>query len=249
MSPMNRLLPLLALLTMCTGLAAHAAVPVPRVFLAGDSTMANKPFDLPERGWGMALGGFLKETAMVQNHAVNGRSTKSFIDEGRWARLASELRSGDFVIIQFGHNDEKKENPKVYADSATSYRDNLRKFIRETREKGANPILATSICRRKFVDGKLVDTHGDYPDAVLAVGADEKVPVLDLEKATAKWLTETGDEPSRRFFMWIKPGEYPQIPDGRKDDTHLVDAGAYKVAELAVAEIRKQNLPLAEWLR
>jgi DNA sulfur modification protein DndE len=222
----------------------------PRVFMIGDSTMANKPLDLPERGWGMALGQFLVDPAMVQNHAVNGRSTKSFIDEGRWDKVLADLKDGDFVIIQFAHNDEKKEDPKRYADPATAFRDNLRRFIRETRARGGSPLLATPVCRRKFdATGKLVDTHGDYPAAVRAVAAAEKVPLLDLERATAKWLQATGAADSRKFFMWIEPGAHPKIPDGRKDDTHFVEAGAKAVAELAVNEIRAQKLPLAKWLK
>jgi DNA sulfur modification protein DndE len=240
------------LLSFCLACLAFVVTSnaAPRVFMIGDSTMANKPLDLPERGWGMALGQFLVDPAMVQNHAVNGRSTKSFIDEGRWDKVLADLKDGDFVIIQFAHNDEKKEDPKRYADPATSFRDNLRRFIRETRAKGGSPLLATPVCRRKFdATGKLVDTHGDYPAAVRAVAAAEKVPLLDLERATAKWLQAAGDTASRKFFMWIEPGAHPKIPDGRKDDTHFVEAGAKAVAELAVNEIRAQKLPLAKWLK
>lgn len=229
---------------------AVSASAAPRVFMIGDSTMANKPLDLPERGWGMALGQFLVDPAMVQNHAMNGRSTKSFIDEGRWDKVLAELKEGDFVIIQFAHNDEKKEDPKRYADPAVAFRDNLRRFIRETRAKGASPLLATPVCRRKFdAAGKLVDTHGDYPGAVRAVASEEKVPLLDLERATAKWLQATGDAASKKFFMWIEPGSHPKIPERRKDDTHFVEAGARAVAELAANDIRAQNLPLAKWLK
>lgn len=238
------------LLTFLFALVASAASAAPRVFMIGDSTMANKPLDLPERGWGMALGPLLVDSVMVQNHAVNGRSTKSFIDEGRWDKVVGDLNAGDFVIIQFAHNDEKKEDPKRYADPATSYRDNLRRFINESRAKDANPILATPVCRRKFDrTGKLIDTHGAYPAATRAVAKEEKVPLLDLERATAKWLEAVGDEPSRKFFMWIEPGAHPKIPDGRKDDTHFVEAGAKAVAELAAAQIREQKLPLAQWLK
>jgi DNA sulfur modification protein DndE len=245
-------LPALLLALLGTVLVPLDAAPleIPRVFLVGDSTMANKPFDLPERGWGMALGEFLVDGRMVHNHAVNGRSTKSFIDEGRWDKVVAELHAGDFVIVQFGHNDEKKEDPKRYADPATSYRDNLRRFIREAKAKGATPILATPVCRRRFDRaGKLIDTHGAYPEAVRAVAREEKVALLDLERATAKWLQAEGDEPSKKFFMWIEVGTHPKIPEGRKDDTHFVEAGARKVADLAAAEIRAQKLPLARWLR
>src|SRR5882757_7040710 len=120
-----------ALLALLAASLAGAAEAAPLVYLAGDSTMATKPLDLPERGWGMALNGFFKDPAMIQNHAVNGRSTRSFINEVRWPRLAAALQPGDFVLIQFGHNDEKVENPAVGTDPATIFRDNLRRFIRE----------------------------------------------------------------------------------------------------------------------
>lgn len=240
---------LCSLLVSSLVVVSRAAEAAPMVHLAGDSTMATKPLDLPERGWGMALHGLFKDPAMIQNHAVNGRSTKSFINEGRWQRLVSELRPGDFAIIQFGHNDEKVENPNVGTDPATTFRDNLRRFIKEVREKQATPILATPVARRKFVDGKLTPTHGVYPDAIRAVAAEEKVALLDLERATSQWLQEVGDEPSKKFFMWIAPGAHPKIPEGRKDDTHFVEAGAVKVGEFACALIKEQKLELAKWVK
>jgi DNA sulfur modification protein DndE len=229
---------------------AGATCAAPRVFLAGDSTMASKPADSPERGWGMALGAFFADAVAVDNRAMNGRSTKSFIDEGRWEKLAADLRAGDFVIVQFAHNDEKREDPKRYADPATTFRANLRRFIAETRAKGATPLLATPVCRRKFdTAGQLTPTHGAYPDAVRAVAREEKIALLDLERTTAKWLQAAGDAPSRRFFMWLAPGAHPRFPSGRQDDTHFVEAGARAVAEMAVTEIRAQAPALARWLR
>ena len=241
---------LLSLLVFVSTAIIRAADATPLVYLAGDSTMAIKQLDLPERGWGMALNGLFKDPAMIQNHAVNGRSTKSFIDEGRWPRIVAALQPGDFVLIQFGHNDEKVENPNVGTNPATEFRDNLRRFIRETRAKQATPILATPVARRKFnAAGQLVPTHGAYPDAIRVAATEEKVPLLDLERATSAWLTSVGDEPSKKFFMWIEPGAHPLIPGGRKDDTHFVEAGAVKVAEMAAAQIRELNLPLAKWLK
>lgn len=238
---------------VCAGLLAGtvaAATPPPRLLLAGDSTMANKPPDLPERGWGMALAEFFVAGVEVRNHAMNGRSTLSFLTEGRWEKLLAEVRAGDFVIIQFAHNDEKKEDPKRYTDPATTFRDNLRRFVAEVRARAATPLLATPVCRRKFdAAGRLIATHGDYPDAVRAVARETGVALLELERATARWLQAAGDEPSRKFFMWIEPGAHPKIPDGRKDDTHFVAAGARAVAAMAVEEIRAQQLPLAAWLK
>jgi len=240
---------LLALLLVASTGVLRAADAAPLVYLVGDSTMAIKQLDLPERGWGMALNGLFKDPAMIQNHAVNGRSTKSFIDEGRWARIVAALHPGDFVLIQFGHNDEKIEDPLRGTDPKTTFSENLRRFIKDVRAKQATPMLATPTARRRFnAAGKLVPTHGAYPDATRAVAAEEKVPLLDLEKATSAWLQAAGDEPSKKFFMWIAPGAHPLVPGGRQDDTHFVEAGAVHVAELAVAQIREQNLPLAKWL-
>ena len=245
---MREILVWFGLATLLT--VARAAETAPIVHLAGDSTMATKPIDSPERGWGMSLHGLFKDPAMVHNHAMNGRSTKSFINEGRWDRLASLLRPGDYVIIQFGHNDEKVDRPAVGTDAATTFRDNLRRFIRETRAKRATPILATPVARRKFDRaGKLLPTHGVYPDAIRAVAAEETVALIDLEKATSAWLQAAGDEPSRKFFMWFAPGEHPKVPEGRQDDTHFVEAGAQKVGELACALIKEQKLELAKWVR
>jgi len=231
---------------------ASSTVPAgpPRLFLAGDSTMADKPLDLPERGWGMILPEFFRDPGIVHNHAVNGRSTRSFIDEGRWQALVDQVREGDFVIIQFGHNDEKVEDPARGTDPRTTFRENLRRFVREVRERQATAILATPVCRRRFDTArKLVMTHGEYPDAVRAVATEDKVPLLDLEQSTARWLGETGDEASKAFFMWIEPGRHPKLPDGRQDDTHFVEAGARRVAEMAVTRIRELKLPLAGWLK
>ncbi len=245
---MPRLARFLSLLVPLWFAASVAAAP--QVFMIGDSTMANKPLDLPERGWGMAFGDLVRAPATVQNHAMNGRSTKSFIDEGRWDKVLADLRAGDFVIIQFSHNDEKKEDPKRYTDPATTFPANLRRFIAETRAKQATPILATPVARRKFAaDGKLTSTHGEYPAAIRKVAAEEKVALLELEKATERWLQAAGPEASKQFFMWIEPGTHPKIPDGRKDDTHFVGAGAKAVAALAAEELRRVNSPLAEWLR
>jgi lysophospholipase L1-like esterase len=123
--------------------------------------------------------------------------------------VLEELQPGDFVIIQFGHNDERIEQPKLGTDAATTFRDNLRRYIRETRAKQAERIHATPVCRRKFdAAGRLVDTHGAYPDAVRAVAKEEQVPLLELQRATAQWLQSTGDEPSKKFFIWIEPGKF-----------------------------------------
>ena len=239
-----------AALLLLTLMGVAAPETPPQVFLAGDSTMSDKPLDLPERGWGMALPKYFTDPAMIHNHALNGRSTRSFIAEGHWQKIVDELKTGDYVIIQFGHNDEKIEDLTRGTNPTTMFRDNLRRFIRDARAKHAEPILATPVARRSFnAAGKLQQTHGEYPDAVRAVAAEEKVPLLDLEPATSAWLQAVGDEPSKRFFMWIEPGKFEKLPEGRKDDTHFVEAGAVHVAELAVARMRELKLPLVRWIK
>ncbi|UII23414.1 rhamnogalacturonan acetylesterase [Fulvivirga ligni] len=218
------------------------------IFLVADSTVANKPFKdgNPEKGWGQVFPLYLKEGIKVDNHAVNGRSTKSFMDEGRWDKVLSLMKPGDYVIIEFGHNDEKIKDPSRYSDPDTAYRANLKKYIADARAKGGKPILATPIVRRKFDEnGVFVESHGRYPEVVREVAKEEKVPLLDLQKETKALLMAYGEESSAKLYLHIKPGEYPSLPDGRDDDTHLSPYGAFRVADLVVAEIKK-NLPELE---
>src|SRR5215510_14266639 len=177
---MRFLFPVLALALFLESLSSAQVRSAPRVHMAGDSTMADKPTDPPnpEHGWGQLLPKFFKEPAMIVNHAVNGKSTRSFITEGRWQRLVDALQPGDWVIIQFAHNDEK-----IFPNARGEFQDNLRRFVRDVRAKNANPILATPCARRSFDEkGKLVDTHADYPDAVRSVAAQTKVPLLDMNR-------------------------------------------------------------------
>jgi len=241
---------LVALLGFVAALSAaeSPSVPAPaRLYLIGDSTMADKPVDPPnpEHGWGQMLPPFFRDAGVVRNHAVNGRSTKSFIDEGRWQKVSDALQPGDCVIIQFGHNDEKSADPARYTAPDGAYRDNLVRFIRETRVKGATPIA-----RRRWDEaGKLVDTHGAYPDAMRAVATAENVPLLELNRLTTELETAHGPEGSKKLHLWAGPGVYARKPEGYKDDTHLSAYGATAIATLAVREIIRLNLPLQDWLK
>ena len=184
------------------------------------------------------------------NYAVNGRSTKSFIDEGRWDKVVAALHAGDFVIIQFGHNDEKQDRPELSAPARGSYQENLRRFIRETRAHGATPILAPSVARRKWREaGELQDTHGDYPAALRAVAVEENVPLLELNRLTTELELGHGVEGSKRLHLYYGPGAFARWPDGVKDDTHYAEYGASRVAALAVQEILRLQLPLTAWLK
>ena len=232
--------------------AADAAPAAPQLYLAGDSTMADKPVDPPnpEHGWGQMLPALFREPGVVHNHAVNGRSTRSFIAEGRWQKITDALKPGDFVIIQFGHNDEKSADPARYAAADGAYRENLARFVRETRAHGATPVLATPVARRRWDEaGRLVETHGAYPEAMRAVATAENVPLLELNRLTAELERTLGPEGSKKLHLWAAPGLYARKPEGYQDDTHFSAYGATAVAVLAVQEIIRLNLPLRDWLR
>ncbi len=222
------------------------------LFLIGDSTLANKPYSgsNPEKGWGQVLPLYFKSGITIENHAVNGRSSKSFRDEGRWDTIQKKLNPGDYVLIQFGHNDQKKDSPDRYADAETDYRSNLVRYITETRAKGARPVIATSISRRSFDEaGSLKDSHGKYSEVVREVAAEYKVPLFDLHKRTADVIEQFGVERSKELFLHYKPGDYDKFPEGKEDNTHLSPTGAFKVADLAIVELRNEVPELVVFLK
>ena len=214
------------------------------VHLMGDSTMAEK--DLPkageERGWGMMLQNFLDpDQVRVINYAQNGRSTKSFRDLGLWDKVYGAVKPGDYVFIQFGHNDAKESDPARYAAAWGAYQDNLRFFIDGVREKGGIPVLLTPVARRWFKEAGLDrNCHGDYPAAMKAVAAEKDVTLLDVTTPTLDWLESLGDEASKAYFM---------ISTGKDDNTHTVARGARKVTEIVCGLIREQIPELAKSLQ
>lgn len=215
------------------------------LYMIGDSTMANKTTEVyPEKGWGQLFQEYYDSGVIVRNRATNGRSTKSFMAEGRWKAVLDSLKKGDYVFIQFGHNDEKIDKPAVYTDPATTFRENLTKYIFDTRSKGATPVLLTPIVRRKFDEtGKLTDTHGKYPDAVREVAALQKVICIDMQVLTMNYINSLGDEASRKIYLWTTPDS--KFPLGRKDDTHLSEEGARVYAGMVAREVAKMKIPLA----
>ncbi|HRH42815.1 MAG TPA: rhamnogalacturonan acetylesterase [Pyrinomonadaceae bacterium] len=222
------------------------------VYLAGDSTMAQKqPDKRPETGWGEMIQQKCDETKVkIDNRAQNGRSTKSFIDEGRWKAIVDVLKKGDYVFIEFGHNDEKADKPAVYAAPNTDYRNNLIKFVNEVRAKKAFPILFTPVMRRKFDDkGIFQDTHGEYPDAVRKVAQELKVPLIDMHRLSETVLKKLGVEESRTLFLQLKPNENANYPKGVEDNTHFNPKGAEIMANLAIDEIRKTKIGLKKFLK
>jgi lysophospholipase L1-like esterase len=235
----------LTVILVVFGLAIQASA-APKLYLAGDSTMANKPTEPPnpEYGWGQILPKYFKDATGVVNYAQNGASTRSFITGGLWKKLVDALQPGDWAIIQFAHNDEK-----IFPNARGEFQTNLRRFIADVRSKGANPILATPCARRSFdASGNLVDTHGDYPEAVRIVAIEEKVPLLEMNRLTADLEQGHGEEGSKRLHLWIPAGVYQRQPQGYEDNTHYSAYGAGRVAALAVQEMIRLQLPITQGL-
>ncbi len=240
------------------------------VFMIGDSTMANKDISggKQERGWGMALQCYFDADVIhIDNHAVNGRSSLSFINEGRWQKVLDKMKPGDYVIIQFGHNDEKP-NPDRHTDPGSTFDYNLARFVRETREHGGIPILMNCVVRRNFfvnapenvddeslrtttfkdgvkmVEGdSLIDTHGLYVQAPRDVARRMNCLFVDANQLTHDLEQGLGTEASKKLHMWFKPGEEPSVPNGRQDNTHYNVYGAHQVARL-LADAICQEVPV-----
>jgi DNA sulfur modification protein DndE len=220
------------------------------IFMVGDSTMADKAVaDNPERGWGQMFPMFFDSTVRIENHAKNGRSTRSFLREDLWSPVVAKLQPGDYVFIQFGHNDEKPEKINRYTPPE-DYRANLIKFVTETRERKAHPILCTPVMRRRFDEhGRFYDEHGVYPDVVREVAREYQVPLVDMHRKSERLIVELGPEESKKIFLWIEPGVYKSLPDGKQDNTHFSEYGASQIAALAVEGIKELDLELAERLK
>lgn len=250
------------------------------IFTIGDSTMANKKLDggNPERGWGQMLSRYFSSDVVIDNHAVNGRSSKSFIDEGRWDAVLKKLKPGDYVFIQFGHNDEKPDQER-HTDPGTTFDANLKRFVTEARAKGGIPVLFNSIVRRNFgkgdadavakaiiqddsrenatqqakdtigSDARLIDTHGAYLDSPRNVAQELNVPFVDLNKLTHEVVEGMGPEDSKKLYVWVAPNTVAALPKGRQDNTHLNVYGANIVAELAAKAVTEVVPALKPYLR
>ncbi len=237
------------------------------IFIIGDSTAAEKnhPERQPERGWGMVLQGCFDESIIVDNHAVNGRSSKSFIDEGRWQKVLDKIQPGDYVFIQFGHNDEKPD-PKRHTTIGGTFDANLRRYVDETRQKGGIPVLMNSVVRRCYYSEELkndddeklrnkvyageeainsdtlIDTHGEYVMVPRKIAAEKQVVFIDATKLTHDIETSMGIVESRKLHMWFLPGENKQVPKGKQDNTHYNVYGAHVIAN-ALADAIAEKIP------
>lgn len=219
-----------------------------KVFIAGDSTAASKlPEKRPETGWGEMIPQFFSEKVEFENHAVNGRSSKSFIDEDRLEKILDAIDEGDFLFIQFGHNDEK-EDVERRTEPFTTYKRYLSEYIDGARNKNANPVLLTSVMRRSFTEkGDINDTHGDYLTAMRELAQEKDVPLIDIARESKKLFEELGPEKTKDIFLWCEPGECENYPEGIKDNTHFSNSGAKVVAELVYKGIISMDVkPLSE---
>ncbi len=225
------------------------------IFMAGDSTMADKslyhstsdpvtgemiPDEWPERGWGQLLPEYFGKNVVIDNRAKNGRSTSTFIAEGLWDKLINDVQKGDYVVIQFGHNDES-EAKKSYTPPA-DFKKNLERFIDEVQAKKAIPVLCTPVERRKFENGILQDTHGAYPGYIREVAESKKVLFIDLQLKTRELLQKQGEESSKKLFMHVASGVNRNFPKGIEDNTHFNSTGANAVAGLFVEGLKEQKV-------
>ncbi|RKN84065.1 rhamnogalacturonan acetylesterase [Paenibacillus ginsengarvi] len=219
------------------------------VYLAGDSTVSSYGASAaPMAGWGQMIGELFQDGVQVRNEARGGRSSKSFIGEGRLAPIAEAITPGDYLFIQFGHNDQKNDEAR-YTSPNETYPHYLRQYIEAARTKGATPVLFTPVERRLFgEDGRLKDSHGAYPAAVLKLADEENVTVIDLRQKSRSLLESLGDEASKKLFTWLEPGESPNYPSGTQDNTHFNETGAREIARLVAEGIRESGLALANRL-
>lgn len=207
----------------------------PTVYLAGDSTVTDQRWE-DGASWGQMLPRFFRPGIAIANHAESGETLKSFLTGLRLAKILSQIRAGDYLFIQFGHNDQKKQWPQTYVEAKTTYQAYLRAYIAEARMRGATPVLLTSPQRRTFDEhGKITNTHGDYPAAVREVGAEQNVVVIDLAALSTQFYEALG--PERATLAFANHG---------KDATHHNNYGAYELAKGVAQAIRDSNLPLAE---
>ena len=247
---MKLLLVVTLLFTLSLGLTSWQEKP-PTVYFIGGSTTSYYPQErYPRMGWGQALPRFFSSSVRFSNQAAEGRSTKSFLDEGKWQTVLDALQPGDYVFIQFGHNDQKSHKPKLYTAPFTTFADNLRRYVEETRSKQAIPILVTSINRRRFSkSGRLKNTLGAYPVATRKVADELDVPLVDFHAMTEVLFNDLGPEKTKELFMWLAPGESPNYPEGVQDDTHLTEKGAETMAKMTVHALQQAEVPLIHHLK
>lgn len=240
---------LLSLLIAFSNISKADEVKDISVFMAGDSTMSTKdPKDYPETGWGVPFATFFNDRVSINNLSKNGRSTRTFREDGLWEKILDDLRSNDIVIIQFGHNDEVESKVDRYT-TPSEFKQNLINYISEVKAKGAQAILLTPVVRRQFIaNGKLAETH-PYAPLVREVAKTTGVIFVDMEQITKHYFENLGDEKSAVMFMHIPPGIHPNYPNGIRDNTHFNELGAREVAQLFLQELKAMDHRLTSYMR
>ncbi|CAM3675628.1 rhamnogalacturonan acetylesterase [Marinicrinis lubricantis] len=223
---------------------------LPTIFLAGDSTVTDQASgQYPYTGWGQMLGLFLGESIAIANHARSGRSSKSFVHESRLLRMAKKLRKGDYLFVQFAHNDEKNNDGGTLP--FTTYQEYLKQYIDLARQTEAYPIFIAPMHRRFFEqDGTIRNTHGDYIEAMRELAEREAVPFIDLAALSKTYFEELGEKRTKEIFLWAEPGQYKNLPDGAQDNTHFSEKGAIEIARLVAKGIQEGRIePLCRFMR
>jgi lysophospholipase L1-like esterase len=239
----------LTALTAAALLTAAAPNNSPRIFIAGDSTaMDYKADKAPQSGWGTALR--CRVDVPVENRAIGGRSTRSFIAEGRFDKIAADIKPGDTLLIQFGHNDADTKKMAERFTPIPDYIANLNRFITMAREHGASPVLITPVTRRAFKDGQVPRSFPLYEDAAKQVAEQTNTPLIDLAALSRVWVQKTGEDASRRLYLHATPADHwPGFPKGIDDDVHFSAAGADGVATLIAGGLKRTGLPIARHVR
>lgn len=212
------------------------------IFWAGDSTVkTNKADTFPQTGIGQAFDRYTRPDVVISNHAENGRSTKSFIDESRLAAIYNDITEGDYLFIQFGHNDEKNQDPTRYTDPHGEFKVNLGRFVNVARNKKAYPVFITSVERRHFDEAGelLLSGHEEYVAGMKEAGKELDVPVVDLYSMSRQFLASEGDEATKKLYMNLAPGEASWCPEGQTDDSHLKYEGAMIYAGMVARGLKE----------
>lgn len=228
-------------------LAIEKVEDVPTVFISGDSTVTDYDVE-PYASWGQMIPRFFNEGISFANYAESGARLDSFKERGRFEKILSEVKPGDWVFIEFGHNDQKLSGPGKGA--YYFYMTHLKEYIDEVRSRGANPVLLTPTCRRYFDDeGHIISSHEDYPEAMRFIAQRENVPLIDLQEMTRTLYETLGVEDSKHAFVQYPAGTYPGQKDDLKDNTHFNPYGAYEISKCVIEGIKQLDLPLTMYLR
>lgn len=227
------------------------------IFMAGDSTMALKPLYknvwdsvigdsvsevFPERGWGQLLPEFFTDNIVIEDYAQNGRSSRTFIEQGWWQKILDNMQKGDYVVVQFGHNDSAKDRADRYT-SPEEYIQNLSRFVDEVKAKGGIPVICTSVVRRRFDSkGLFQDSHGEYVELARGVARDKNVWMIDMYEKSKSLMIELGKDQSAALFLHIEVGENKIFPEGKIDNTHFKEDGARIMASLFVEGLKENNV-------